>query len=262
MAEEEVKTAVGDEVEEKDPPKTPMKAPKTPMKASPKAPAKKPKAKASPTKAKAKAKTKVMNDKVVKKRPAAKEKSDKSNKSEPEVEEPPMKRPAASAKASMKRPAAKSTASGSKDVQGPDWASGIQLGEKTDAGDEEEPQELDEEETKTQDAVVETEELDVFETDQTKKDRSKDFKFKQLLSQGTLPAWIVKAWNETLKLKTGRVAKQREIVNQVLDRTSSGTLVVNLDNPVLSHIKDLCAFHHKRLCLHSFLDQFYLSHLS
>lgn len=248
MAEEEVKSQVEDGDQGKDTPKTPMKAPKTPMKASakpkavpsPKAPVKKPKSKASPAKAKAK----VKNDKV-KKRPAAKEKSDKSDKSEAEVEEPPMKRPAAKAKASMKRPAAKSTASGSKDVQGPDWASGIQLGEKADAGDEE-GEELDEEETKTQDAVVETEELDVFETDQTKKDRSKDFKFKQLLSQGTLPAWIVKAWNETLKLKTGRVAKQREIVNQVLDRTSSGTLVVNLDKPVLSHIKDLCAFQHKR----------------
>ena len=57
----------------------------------------------------------------------------------------------------------------------------------------------------------------------------------------------MKAWNESSKLKIGRVAKQREIVNQVLDRTSEGTLVLNLDKPVLSHIKDLCAVL-KKIC--------------
>ena len=139
-----------------------------------------------------------------------------------------------------------------KDQTGP-VASSLQI-EMT--GDEE-GEELDEEETKTQDAVVESEELDVFETDQSKKDRSKDFKFKQLLSQRTLPAWIVKAWNETLKLKTGRVAKQREIVNQVLDRTW-WSILTNL----CCITSRTCVLFNKRLCLHSFLDQFYLSHFS
>ena len=250
MAEEDSKSQVGDENMEKEVPESP-KPPKTPMKAkaaqkakaSPKAPVKKPKAKA----AKAKAKTKVTKASL-KKKPAA-NKGAKTDKSEDE--EPPTKvtpKAKAKAKANLKRPAA-AGASSSKGA--PDWASGIQLEKEDETGAEGE-----EEAPKTMDAVVDADDMEVFETDQAKKDRSKDFKFKQLLAQNSLPAWVVKAWNETLKLKTGRVAKQREIVNQVLDRTSSGTLVVNLDKPVLSHIKDLWAFQHKRLCLHSLLDYF------
>lgn len=122
----------------------------------------------------------------------------------------------------------------------PAWAVGIK-------DEKEKEQEGEEEETKAEDAVVDIEEIDPFEIDSAKKDRSKDFKFKQLLSQGSLPEWVVKAWNDTSKLKTGRVAKQREIVNQVLDRTSNGTLALSLDKPVLSHIKDLCAVHPKKV---------------
>ena len=146
-----------------------------------------------------------------------------------------MKRPASAASSK----AAPQKAAASSKPEGPAWATGIQ-------DEKEKEQEGEEEEAKVEDSVADIEGIDPFETDKRKKDRSKDFKFKQLLSQGSLPPWVVKAWNDS-KLKVGRVAKQREIVNQDLDRTSEGTMVLNLDKPVLSHIKDLCAVL-KKIC--------------
>ena len=59
---------------------------------------------------------------------------------------------------------------------------------------------------------------DFFECDEAKKDRSKDNKFKALLSEGSLPDYVVQAWKKTLSMKKGRTEEQRKIVNQVLDR--------------------------------------------
>ena len=58
---------------------------------------------------------------------------------------------------------------------------------------------------------------DFFECDEAKKDRSKDNKFKALLSEGSLPDYVVQAWKKTLSMKKGRTEEQRKIVNQVLD---------------------------------------------
>lgn len=83
---------------------------------------------------------------------------------------------------------------------------------------------------------------DKFEMCETTKDRSKDFKFKTLLAQGSLPAWLVTAWNKACKMKTGRVAEQRRLVNLCLDRTPGGTLLLNLDKPQLQQTKESCYF--------------------
>lgn len=72
----------------------------------------------------------------------------------------------------------------------------------------------------------------------TKKDRSKDNKFKQLLSQGSLPKWLEKAWSDTLKLKVGRPAAQRRLVNEALTRTPDGALKVTLDKATFAEFKD------------------------
>ena len=67
---------------------------------------------------------------------------------------------------------------------------------------------------------------DFFECDEAKKDRSKDNKFKALLSEGSLPDYVAQAWKKTLSMKKGRTEEQRKIVNQVLDRTKDGKLMV------------------------------------
>ena len=80
---------------------------------------------------------------------------------------------------------------------------------------------------------------DLFECDEAKKDRSKDNKFKALLSEGSLPDYVAQAWKKTLSMKKGRAKEQRKIVNQVLDRTKDGKLVVNLGKPLFAQMRDL-----------------------
>ena len=63
------------------------------------------------------------------------------------------------------------------------------------------------------------------------KDRSKDFKFKTLLTQGSLPAWLKTAWQKTTTMKSGRLAEQRRLVNLALDRKPDGALVLPLKSP-------------------------------
>ena len=80
---------------------------------------------------------------------------------------------------------------------------------------------------------------DFFECDEAKKDRSKDNKFKALLSEGSLPDYVAQAWKKTLSMKKGRTEEQRKIVNQVLDRTKDGKLMVNLEKPLFAQMRDL-----------------------
>lgn len=137
---------------------------------------------------------------------------------------------------SLKRPAANKEKSGggSKSCQ-PSWAVGVKSVEEKEEkedkgeGEEEEPMEMDE-------CVA----PDVFESDVTRKDRSKDNKFKALLAAGSLPGWVVQAWKKTESMKVGRVAEQRKLVNSIFDRDNLGRLVVNLSKPVLEEIKDSC----------------------
>ena len=61
---------------------------------------------------------------------------------------------------------------------------------------------MEEEEEEEQDNA------DFFECDEAKKDRSKDNKFKALLSEGSLPDYVVQAWKKTLSMKKGRRTAQ------------------------------------------------------
>ncbi|CAE7419868.1 unnamed protein product [Symbiodinium natans] len=110
------------------------------------------------------------------------------------------------------------------------WATPL-FAEKEDAeeeGGEEEEAEVDEE-------------IDVFNTDpetQTKKDRAKDFKFKQMYQNNQLPDWLAAKYRETLSMKVGRVEQQRKLVNMCLDRTKDQKLVVNLNKPMFKEMQE------------------------
>ena len=152
------------------------------------------------------------------------------------VESTPKK--AAKAKAGMKKPAAAGKSS-------MDWALGIKPAEneeneadEKDAQEEVEEEMMEDPEEEEQQDEEEGDDIDPFEMDQRKKDRSKDNKFKMLLAQKSLPSWIVQAWEKTKSMKTGRTIEQRKLVNQVLDRTANGHLVVNLNKPALQNLQD------------------------
>ena len=79
---------------------------------------------------------------------------------------------------------------------------------------------------------------DCLEVEPTTKDRSKWNKFRKLLDQGSLPEFIMKAYEAANKLKTGKEKAVRQIVNNVLDRDpKTGSLIVNLENPQLKGYK-------------------------
>ena len=90
-----------------------------------------------------------------------------------------------------------------------------------------------------EEVLVHDEPGDTFEVDTVRKDRSKDNKFKALLLSKSLPDWVVKAWQSTLSMTTGKQAKQRELVNKILERSSDGRLVINTENPQLQTMKDM-----------------------
>lgn len=104
-----------------------------------------------------------------------------------------------------------------------DWAVGI------------EPMEVDltaeqgEEEALQEDDPVQ--EVDHFETDQNKKDKVKDAKFKKMYDNHDLPDYVMKAYAKTLQMKTGRTQKQRELINACFDRVG-GSLQLSLDKPL------------------------------
>ena len=179
-------------------------------------------------KGKAKAKSKAKAKGKPKAKPTPKKSPDSSKKNKKDTspkKETTMKRPAKAE--TLKRPATKGHTevpeAKSNKRKVPEWAEEIE-----EHGSQEEP---------GAEAVLE-EVPDTFEVDEARKDRSKDNKFKQLLLSGTLPDWVKKAWQATLKLTTGRQQKQRELVNKVLERTEDGRLQINADNPQLETLKE------------------------
>lgn len=139
-----------------------------------------------------------------------------------------MKRPAAVVVPVMKKPASASAVAASKSQCGaPSWAQGFEdeaaLGHE---GGEEETPEVDDEES-----------VDKFEPCSEHRDRVKANKFKQLMAQGSLPAWCKKAWQATLEMKVGKVAAQTKLINNVLSR-EGGALKLQLDAPALSELKE------------------------
>ena len=100
---------------------------------------------------------------------------------------------------------------------------------------EEDAAEAEEEEAMEEDELLSQ---DCFEVEASTKDRSKWNKFKKLLDQGGLPEFIMKAYEDANKLKTGKEKAVRQIVNNVLDRDpKTGSLIVNLENPQLKGFK-------------------------
>lgn len=230
---------------------TPKRAPKkkvaSPKKVpTPKKVMKKPKSKASPKskgKAAVLAKAKPMPKQSALKRPAS------------------FKRPA-SAEPSMQ--AGKSNKGNSSMA----WASKLKV-----EVEEEETQKDSEQAEEEEDSGADDEEVDPGagcfdvedEMEQKKKDRSKDAKFKMLLSSNSLPKWAVDAWNDTKKLRTGRPAAQRKLVNQIITRDlKSHQLTLNLSNPALDELKSCYTKNeskdtHKALTKTLFKGKFHLS---
>ena len=133
---------------------------------------------------------------------------------------------------SLKRPAASGeTVQPKKKPAAQGWAAGLQEDQEEEAPEvEEDDQENVEEE--------EQDNADFFERDEAKKDRLKDNKFKPLLSEGSLPGYVAQAWKKTLSMKKGHTEEQRKIVNQVLDRTKDGKLMVNLEKPLFAQMRE------------------------
>ena len=150
------------------------------------------------------------------------------------MKKPATAKPKAVKKAMMKKPASAMHASkgGSSWSVGSKGLEAMQTGEK-DHGEQ------GEEEVQEEDEIMEVPE-DKFGMDQKTKDRSKDFKFKTLLTQGSLPAWLKTAWQKTTTMKSGRLAEQRRLVNLALDRKPDGALVLSLEKPQLQDLKDIC----------------------
>ena len=69
------------------------------------------------------------------------------------------------------------------------------------------------------------------------KDRSKDYKFKSMYKSGQLPSWLAAEWEKTTKMKAGRQERQRELVNNAIDRKENGKLMVNTDKPMFAELQ-------------------------
>lgn len=140
------------------------------------------------------------------------------------IKTPPLKKPAADVKGG------KQGSSKNAVPKVEEWAHGI------------EPMEVDltaeqgEEEALQEDDPVQ--EVDHFETDQNKKDKVKDAKFKRMYDNHDLPDYVMKAYAKTLQMKTGRTQKQRELINACFDRVG-GSLQLSLDKPLFKQYQVL-----------------------
>ena len=92
-----------------------------------------------------------------------------------------------------------------------------------------------EEENMEEDPLVEPADFDM--EDETK-NRSKNNKFLKLLKSGSLPDWLADEWDKTKKMSAGRREKQREIVNNAMEHTQDGRLILNVDKPLFQSMKE------------------------
>ena len=103
-----------------------------------------------------------------------------------------------------------------------------------DVVEEEQP----EEEERTDDEELVMEEPAEPEVNQETMDRCKKAKFLKLLDDGSLPEWLEEEWQKACKLKTGKRAKQREIVNSAIDRSGvDSKLVLNVNKPIFQNMQ-------------------------
>eukprot|EP00435_Cladocopium_sp_Y103_P021136 s2492_g5.t1 len=209
--------------------KTPMKAKKAKAKASPKSP-KTPKA--SP-----KAKSVMKKPKALKKPAAAKA--------------PPAPKAKSGA---LKRPASKTEVDKT-------WSQGLaQAGSKKAKEETEDQEDPEEEHDFEQDTEVDFPE----EGEERKTDRSKKQKFLAMVSNKELPDYILKEWERSKALKSGRTEVQRVLINSIFDRTSAGKLVLSLGKPQFETLKnsykDTCAIQsNKALSKTLFMGKFNLT---
>ena len=70
-----------------------------------------------------------------------------------------------------------------------------------------------------------------------RRDQSKTKKFKAMLKDGSLPEHVAEAWEKTLSLKTGKAAKQRDLVNKAFVK-KGGKLALNLQDPFFESLRD------------------------
>ena len=78
-------------------------------------------------------------------------------------------------------------------------------------------------------------ELDDFDDSESKTtDRCKKQKFMQMLSSGQVPAHVANMWKESTTMKTGRLDRQRLIINSLFDRSAAGRLIMNTSKPLFT----------------------------
>ena len=70
-----------------------------------------------------------------------------------------------------------------------------------------------------------------------------------MIEEDTLPDYLIDEWKKTLKMKTGKLAKQRELINQAFDR-EKGQLVLNLKKPSFNILKDCLGWVWHHMYLH------------
>ena len=65
-------------------------------------------------------------------------------------------------------------------------------------------------------------------------DRSKKQKFLAMLCANQLPSHIVSMWHESTSMKTGRLERQRMMINSLFDRSVAGRLILNTNKPIFT----------------------------
>lgn len=142
----------------------------------------------------------------------------------PDTPEAPKKRPAADGQPKAKTKAkAKAKALFEKMPADKDPDSEQGDDDKEEGEEEEEEKEFEEDK-----------EIDDFEDSAKTTDRCKKQKFMQMLSSGQVPAHVANMWKESTTMKTGRLDRQRLIINSLFDRSAAGRLIMNTNKPVFT----------------------------
>ena len=55
-----------------------------------------------------------------------------------------------------------------------------------------------------------------------------------MLSANQLPSDIVSMWQQSTNMKTGRLERQRVIINSLFDRSVAGSLILNTNKPIFT----------------------------
>ena len=128
-----------------------------------------------------------------------------------------------------------------------DWKSGLQADDDHQEGERGEEEELDDDPCMDEAFGMADKEHKNLPGGKSK-DRSKDFKFKALYKSNQLPTWLAEEWEKASMMKSGRQERQREIVNNAIDRKADGRLLMNTDKPMFAELQALLFTLHVLLC--------------